>query len=206
MNRLDFLTDNSYNPLKMGIFLARSIVDLLNNLEPFTTIFNGNIYDYFRDDTAQMGLPTMCVNVNTPKTQHKYYYVWYPIDIDIFLPLEISHFSEATARANIMAMLDTFFKRPDIQNYLSKANYGLIDVAGLKPISYVSNLNQIGSNRGVRILSFQCVANFDRIVYNNILINRFGVSPSSLLLEYSFPHLQDIKPVLVEEQTNIPIT
>ncbi len=205
MNRLDFLLQNQYNPLKCGIFIARSIVDLLNNMEPFITTFDGNIFDYYRDDIAQMMMPSICVNVEDTKSYAKYYYLYYPIKIDVFLPLEISHFSEATARANIMALLDTFFKRPDVQNYLSKCNYGLMDIAGLKSLVQVSNINQLDGKRSARILSFQCVARIDRIVYNEILINRFGVSPSNLILQYDFPYLQGIKTVLVEPETYVPL-
>lgn len=205
MNRLDFLFYNEFNPLKCGIFLARSIVDLLNNMEPFATIFDGNIFDYYRDDVAQMSMAAMCVNVEDTKSYAKYYYLYYPIKIDVFLPLEVSHFSEATARANIMALLDTFFKRPDVQNYLSKCNYGLMDIAGIKSLVQVSNINQLDGKRSARILSFQCVARIDRMVYNKILIDRFGVSPSNLTLQYDFPYVQSITPVLVNPETYIPL-
>lgn len=205
MQRIDFLLNNNYNPLKQGIFLARSIVDLLNNLEPFTTIFNGNIYDYYRDDNAAMGLPAMCVNVDTATTVGKHYFIHYPIEIDIFLPTEVSHYVEANARANIMALLDTFFKRPSVQKYLSKANYGFVDIAGLKAIAETANLRQLGDKRSVRIMSFKCTARIDRLIYNRILIERFGVSPSSLTLDYSIPRLQGVRTQLVDAKTNLPI-
>lgn len=205
MQRIDFLLNNNDNPLKQGIFIARSIVDLLNNLEPFNTIFNGAIYDYYRDDNAAMGLPAMCVNVDTATTTGKYYFIYYPIEIDVFLPTEISHFVEANARANIMALLDTFFKRPSTQKYLAKANHGLMDIAGLKAIAETANLKQLGDKRSVRILSFKCTARIDRLIYNRILIQRFGVSPSSLTLDYSIPRLQGVKPQLVSAKTNLPL-
>lgn len=204
-SRLDFLTNNNFNPLKPGIFLAKIIRDLLNDLEPFTTIFNGNIYDYYRDDTAQMTLPTMCINIGDTKSSGKYYYLWYPIAIDIFLPLDLSHYSEATARQNIMALLDTFFKRNDIQAYLSRMNYGLMDIAGLKPISEVANLSQLDGSRATRIMSFSCYARIDRLLYNKILIERFGVNPADLIPKFVFPILQDVRPQFVEPITNLPI-
>lgn len=196
MQRSDLIT-RSFNWLMPCAYLSQSIRDFIANLSPFDDAFNQNIFSYYRDDIPIQLYPAINVYPARSQTQGKYYYRYYFVEIDIFLPPETTHKRNDDMKHTILSWFDMVLKRPDFQKYVSKYNIGVTDVAGVNNTTVSYNKNQLNTKYDVTVINYGFQVKWDRMIWAETLSNQYGVNPSDIDLISSFGDLYKATPNLI---------
>lgn len=198
MLRSDLIT-RSYNWLMPCAFLEQSIRDFIANLSPFDDAFNQNIFPYYRDDIPTQLLPAMNIYISNVSTKGKYYYQFYEISFDTYLPELATHKRVNDLSHTILTWLDMTFKRPDFQKYVSKCNPGIMDIAGVDYTSRSYNTKHLNTRWDVQVVKYSIKAKFDRVIWAETLVKKYGVSPSNIDMIYTFGTLRQSVPNIILE-------
>lgn len=198
MQRSDYIT-RSYNWLMPCAYLTQSIRDFIANLSPFSFTFNQNIFPYYRDDIPVQLLPAMNIYISRTQTRGKYYFKYFTVNFDIYMPQETTHKRVDDMQHSILDWLDMVLKRPDFQKYISKHNPGVMDIAGTNYITQSYNYMQSNQNYDVKVVGMNIQVKFDRIIWGQTLINKYGISPSNIDMIYTFGYLDKSLPNLILE-------
>lgn len=198
MQRSDLIT-KSYNWLMPCAYLSQSIRDFIANLSPFDITFNQNIFSYYRDDIPVQLLPAMNIYIARVQSKGKYYYKHYFMNFDIYIPQETTHKRTDDISHTILAWLDMVFKRPDFQNYISKNNPGVMDIAGVNYTTQAYNTKQLDTKYDVHVIGYGLQVKFDRMIWAKTLIDQYGVSPSNIDMIYTFGNLRQSIPNVILE-------
>lgn len=193
MQRSGLIT-RSYNWLMPCAFLTQSIRDFIANLSPFNLAFNQNIFPYYRDDIPVQLLPAMNIYIARVQSKGKYYYKYYFTNIDIYIPQETTHKRTDDMSHAVLSWLDMVFKRPDFQNYISRYNPGVMDVAGVNYTTQAYNHKKLDTKYDVQVIGYGLQVKFDRMIWAEELINKYGVSPSNIDMIFEFSYLRQAVP------------
>jgi len=201
MQRSD-LINKTYNWLLPCAYLTQSIRDFISNLQPFYDTFNQNIFPYYRDDIAMDLLPILMIYVSRTQTSGKYYYKYFNVNVDLIIPSNTTHKRSDSMTSSVMNWLDTAFKRPDFQIYVGKHNPGVMDVAGLNYISQNYNFQQLYQKYSAKKSRMEFMVKFDRFIWIDTLINKYGINPANIEMLYQFPILENIETNIILKGNN----